>query len=245
MLTSTETNINVDELWQKSGGSNLLGSFSNFQELFDSLSDNESAFELKDTHLRCMDEGTPGGIHLAGSGILYPQASKDLIGKVSGIWFHQDCGAAQLFVEQNKIVTSDPDGVGQEKARELAGALEVPYLGFTPADEIKRPPNFHVARCLYFTGRPFDPSRVKLPIGFQIDPWLVSDVNYPKEEVDIALSIALGSHGFGVKFTPGTPFYLVAVGGRDSKLEVADLVNQLTEVVGNRNNAVIDSIIRK
>lgn len=34
------------------------------------LRDLHSAFHLADRTVRCIDEGTPGGIHLAGSGIL-------------------------------------------------------------------------------------------------------------------------------------------------------------------------------
>ena len=66
----------ADELWVKSGGDDLLKG-KTFQTLFNGLATKGRALELKDTYMRCIDEGCPGGIHLAGSGCLYEKAAED------------------------------------------------------------------------------------------------------------------------------------------------------------------------
>src|SRR5438046_1145110 len=50
------------ELWQKGGGDDPLKGRT-FQGLFNAIPERLRAFELKDTFLRCIDEGCPGGIH--------------------------------------------------------------------------------------------------------------------------------------------------------------------------------------
>lgn len=238
----TEHHLDLHGLWIEGGGKNVLGGYKNFTELFNSLPKKEAALALVDYNLRCMDEGTPGGIHLAGEGILYPQAAKDLKGIVKGIYSHEGCGAAKVYVDQNHILTDNPDQVGDEKAKELAGELSVPYLGSIPASRMDRPKSLHTARVVYYAGQEFDPSKIGLPSGFQVDRWIISDCRYAQYEANLATGIALGNHGFGSFFTHQTPFYLVGVGNGQSKVALDILTAELREIAGNRKNVVVDVI---
>lgn len=233
--------LDIESEWQKSGGSNPLGVFKTFQDLFDSYLNKKLTLELNDRYLRCIDEGTPGGIHLAGEGILYPKAAEDLQGVITGIYSHEECGAASLYASQNHIMTDNADKIGDEKAKELAQVLGIPYLGSIPLTEMARPSHLHVARAVYYTGQEFDPTRIGLPKGFQIDRFIISDSQYAQYEVELAVSIAMGSHGFAGKFTAESPFYLVAVGNQQTKISLATLISELQNIP-LRDNLEIESI---
>ncbi|MBM4417800.1 MAG: flagellar basal body-associated FliL family protein [Chloroflexi bacterium] len=201
-------------LWNDSGGDNLLKG-KNFQTLFQGLPDRMRAFALKDTHLRCIDEGTPGGLHMAGSGVLYQNAVEDLRGKITGIWTHENCGAAALYVKNKKIQTESPDAVADDEAKKLAEKLGIPYLGRIAAKDMRRPTDIHTARAIYYDGTgSFDPTLIPgMPQGFIISRKLISDPAYARAEVEVAIGIALGEHGFGSHFTGAHPLYVVIVGG--------------------------------
>lgn len=235
----------IGELWQKSGGNNLLTK-ENFQDLYDSLDSNQIAFQLDDKNLRCIDEGTPGGIHLAGSGILYHGVINDLQNKVTGVYSHAGCGAAKLYTEKNNIETDDPDEVGDQRAKKIAEELHVPFLGRITSDQMSRPEGFHDARVIYYDGTGhFDPSKVSgLPKGFLVSRQLIQDPGYAIQEVEIAIGIAMGDHGFGVLFSKETPLYLVAVTNSDiTSIPLETLLDELEEVIAGENNRVaVDTI---
>jgi flagellar FliL protein len=220
------------ELWLKSGGDDLLKG-KTFQTLFNGLPNRMKALELKDTNLRCIDEGCPGGIHMAGSGVLYEGTANDLKGKIGGIYTHDGCGAAKLYCEQQKIKTDDPDAVADDRAKKLAEKLGVPFLGRIKAAQMSRPADMHDARALYYDGTGnLDPAQVPgMPKGFMVTRRYISDVNYAKAEVDVAIGIAMGDHGFGKLFTNQSPFYLVGVTGLDKdSIPAQALANELKAV---------------
>ncbi len=235
----------LQNLWQQTGGDDLLQG-KNFQQLFNESPNKHEAFILQDYDLRCIDEGTVGGVHLAGSGILYPQAELDLKGKISGIYSHTGCGAAKLYVEGQKISTENPDLIGDNKAKELADKLNISYLGRIEASDMRRPTGVHIARAIYYDGTGhFNPSQAKgLPLGFVISRKYISDVNYSKQEVAMAIKIAQGKNGFGDKFKEGTPLYLVATGDdKPDSLSIHKLVEELKEVAVKFPSIKIDSIV--
>ena len=60
-------------------------------------------FVLKDRSVRCMDEGTPTGVHLAGSGILMGEekaAAALKIAECDGVYSHAECGAAGIYINR-------------------------------------------------------------------------------------------------------------------------------------------------
>lgn len=176
----------------------------------------KDAFALSDRCIRCIDEGTPGGVHLAGSGILLgkERAVKTLIeAGAEGVYSHAGCGAAKLFASRNNLDTEMADEYGETWARELAVSLDVPYKGHIAKSQLRRPPELHTARIVYYdgTGELGDAERAGLPRGFVISR-RYTDAEYASEEARIAVSIAFGDHGFGEKFTKEEPLIIVPVG---------------------------------
>ncbi len=234
----------VKPFWEKSGGDDLLHGKS-FQALFDGIPTRMQAFTLKDTAVRCIDEGCPGGIHMAGSGCLNPNAEADLRGKVSGVYSHEGCGAVKLFMEKTKNTAKDADNVADQEAKKLADKLGVPYLGRIGAAQMTRPGDLHTARAIYYDGTgKFDPTAVPgLPQGFVHNRKVISDIEYAKTEVEVAIEIAFGSHGFAEMFTPRSPFYIVAVSGLDpDSVPARNLAAELNDVAGSFDNIEIQTV---
>lgn len=207
------------------------------------------AFQLKDRACRCIDEGTPGGIHLAGAGCLLSSAEALATVKeaaVSGIYSHAGCGAAARAAKEQGI---PPDGVeqfAQDHARALAEAAQVPYLGHIQKKELKRPPEAHVARVVYYdgTGR-FDPSQVKeLPKGFVVSRrYLRGD--YAAEEVTVSAGIATGDHGFGRRITNEEPFMVIVVGDPSDPAYTVEALTKEVEGVAQHygGRVVVDGFV--
>ena len=203
-----------------------------FAKFAQSLPNLKEAFELKDRALRCMDEGTPGGIHLAGSGILLSEdEAAHVLGnaRVEGIYSHTECSAAALFARNNNLDESQAETLGEEAARKIAAKIAVPYLGHINADQLKRPLSFHIARIAYYDGSGrFDYSRVSnFPPGFTISRKYLNP-DYAKKEAEIAISIALGVQGFGPLITKESPFVLIAIA--ENEHELATLKQELEDV---------------
>jgi len=76
-----------------------------FSAYAESLADLEHAFIIDDRDLRCIDEGTPGGIHSAGSTILMGKEEALVAlqaAKVSGIYSHAGC-APPGYMPKNMV----------------------------------------------------------------------------------------------------------------------------------------------
>lgn len=175
----------------------------------------KAAFQLSDRFLRCIDEGCPGGVHLAGSGILLGVEEAAKIGQAAGVTAvtsHEECGAATLAAQQAGVDPAQSDEYGQRFAAELAQRLGVSYCHL-PLLEMARPAGRHIARVVYYdgTGR-FDPARAGgLPAGFVISRrYLTAD--YARRECEIAVRMALGDHGFGTFITPQEPLLIILLG---------------------------------
>lgn len=193
------------------------------------LKDIKNAFILKDRSVRCIDEGTTGGIHCAGSGILMDE--KEVVEKfkkanIDGIYSHEECGAAGLYAKANNLDASKSDQYGIDFAKHLSSLLNVPYLGHIGIKEMARPSGLHSARCAYYdgTGR-LDPSKTEgLANGFVISRRHQSK-EYSLKELKVSISIALGSHSFGEKFTKESPFMLIVIGDPTSSPDPTDPTN--------------------
>ena len=87
-------------------------------------------FELEDFAIRCMDGRTPGGVHLAGSGVLigldsakkFADAVTASLGQIDAVTWHPDCGAAKIVASKTG---QDSALVAEKFAKELAGKLGV------------------------------------------------------------------------------------------------------------------------
>lgn len=241
-------NANLEQHWQDS-----QDIFSEIYKLglkqyVEKLGEIGNAFNLRDTSVRCIDEGTPGGIHIAGSGILLnvDNRKKELEEvikklqdtKVDGVYSHAGCGAAQLYAKN----INDPDNYEKyaiDWAKKLAELLDVLYKGHIT--ELERPKEFHNARIAYYDGSgKFNPSEIKeMPDGFVVSRRYLNP-EYAKSELTIALSIAMGHHGFGEKFTEENPFIIAPIeSSTTEKIPLKNLEQEVWEAVRQFGKRVI------
>lgn len=212
------------------------------QSYFENLPELKKAFAPIDRGLRCIDEGTPGGVHMAGSGILDQKAASNFVrhAQVDGIYSHEGCGAAALYAKNMGLDASQSDNYGVEWAKKLAEQAGVPYKGHIDFDQMNRPKETHDARVVYYDGTgKFDPTLVNgLPKGFVISRRYL-DPKYSQQELEIAISIALGHEGFGDKFSRENPFWILTVGNnQDKHLSGEILSKEVAEVLKNKKGRV-------
>jgi hypothetical protein len=216
-----------------------------FSGYVNSLENLEEAFHA-DRLIRCIDEGTPDGIHSAGSGILMDKAAAVKAfheAGATGVTSHEGCGAAKLYAVEKGLDLSKSDEYGKEWAEELAEALNLPYAGHIEANQMARPEGFHIARVVYYDGTgKFNYSAVKeLPPGFIISRKFIGETEAEKE-IGIAESIAMGDHGFGDLITEDNPFLIVAIG--DSEASTAKLKQEIENISHNYGKRVkIDGFV--
>ena len=243
-----------DQWWKRTGGDHPLGAARDFQALYDSNPKRRTATTRipgGPTFLLCIDDRLlpvaslpPGAnfVHMAGEGILNPNALEDLSGVITCIITHRNCGAKALYSEQHPGQGDDHDAVGIQAVVTLAAQLNVPITQTVDAAELAP---IHFARAIYFdgTGR-FNWARAGLPPGFMVSRKYISRPAYAQSEVVIAAGIAMGGHGLGRRFTAATPLYAVAVADRHAGLlDVATLVGELRQAVGGHDAVRIDSIV--
>ncbi|MDO8560120.1 MAG: hypothetical protein Q7S23_03770 [bacterium] len=217
---------------------------------FQSIPNIQHAFHPGERWLCCIDEGCPGGVNLAGSGILLGVEGAARIAHdagVTAITSHEECGAAKLWAKQSGKNAETSDDYGKEFSAELAKKLGVSYCHL-PLSEMTRPAGLHVARVIYYDGTgTFDPARLpELPPGFVISRRYL-DTEYALRECGIAISIALGDHGFGARFTPKEPLLIVAIGHpTDPALSLEKLRAELEPVAAAEGPRVaVDGLVAK
>jgi hypothetical protein len=180
-------------------------------EYVKSIPDFEKAFQLRDRWLRCIDEGCPGGVHLAGSGILLGEEAVKIAraAGVTAVTSHEECGAALLAAKRAGV--ADAETYAKDFSSRLAKRLGL-FYDHLPISGMARPVGLHVARAVYYDGTGhFDPSRCgALPPGFVISRRYLTPVA-ARRECEIAVNIALGPHGFGERFSPTHPLLLVGI----------------------------------
>jgi hypothetical protein len=222
--------------WKKQGDMFKTIEKMGMQKYVEMIKGMEEAFELEDHCVHCIDEGTPGGIHAAGSGILMEESQAIEAmkkAKADGVWSHAGCGAAALYAKREGLDMTNPDEYGIVFAKHLAEKLGVPYKGHIESKDMARPADMHNARVAYYDGTgSFDPSRVPdLPPGFVISRRYL-EPEYAAQEADVSVSIATGDHGYGNLITSDEPFYIIPVGDpEDPNFSVEKLSAELKELV--------------
>lgn len=232
----------IERYWQEN--KDVLAKIKqNAKSYFKGISNLADAFKLTDRSLRCMDEGTTGGIHLAGSGILLDMAtvSKYLIqAKIDGVYSHAECGAAALYAKNENLDGQFADEYGIEWAKTLAERLHLPYKGHTTIDKMKRPSGLHIARVAYYDGiGSFDYARVNaLPPGFIISRKYL-DKEYAQKELGIAISIALGHHGFGSRIDRDHPFLVIVLAAKGEKPDRFDQLSAEASEIARQHQSKV------
>jgi len=211
-----------------------------FADYANSLKKLSVFFDVEDGWVRCVDEGTPGGLHSAGSGILRDKQEMLKIfrdAQVVGITSHDGCGAAKMFAHAHCGDESCGDEQGKKWAKELALELGVPYRHISFA-KMQRPKEFHIARVVYYDGTgKFDyGDGKKLPPGFIISRKIQNEKD-SLAEIVLGLNIAFGVNGFGKLITENNPFFLVAIGQTIN--EVAKLKKELRSLKHTYGKKVI------
>lgn len=195
-----------------------------------SLSNLSDTFRPRDRALRCIDGRTPGGVRLAGSGILLGLERAQALAEAAGVervTYHEDCGAARAWAAENGRDAADGPACAREFSEQLADALGLP-CGEAP---LTGTPGFHDETAVYYdgTGRA-DPSRVSgLPKGYVVSRAHFGD-DFPTalEEVRLAVELSLSDLGFADLFTPDHPLRLIAIGHpQDPRLAVQQLRQEL------------------
>lgn len=249
----------VDGLWERTGGSHPLRIYKTFQELVEAIPSRRRLVEAIPGGrkiLICVDDRLPGNpslpasadyVHMAGEGILNPNGVKDL--RRAGIMEiipHGGCGAKGIYARETSQA-GDPDDLGLVAVRTLAAQLDVPIDRVVRADEMVT--QTHYARATYYdctSEGVFNWSRIPdMPPGFIISRTHLSDPSYAQQEAGITVNIALGEHGFGSRFTDGTPYYLVAVGDNSTESAMMGLaINELNKVaIKYKPRVKVDSMI--
>lgn len=232
--------VDREEHWNQENGLFKAIYKAGIPHYFNELPNIRNAFDLGDRTVRCIDEGTPGGLHIAGSGILLnPERASGIFkrAQADGVTSHKECGAAALAFaklppeEQAKYGNAEAYGV--QFAQALARHAHVPYKGHLV--DLERPSGLHTARIIYYdgTGRFNCNSVPGLPKGFVISRRFLPSA-YAKEEVKVAIEIALGSHGFGSHITKEAPLVIVAIGDPDDdKFSLFNVNSEILEYAVN------------
>lgn len=206
----------------------------------------KKAFQLKDLCIHCIDERVPGGVHLAGSGTLLEE--KDVLEYIkqsgaTGITSHAECGAAKLAMKAKGFIDPTPEEIDQfakEWAKQISEKAGIPYIGHIEVS----PHNLHIARVAYYDGTGnFDFSQTDLlPPGFVISRRYLNR-GYAKKEAAVAISIAVGDHGFGDKITPESPFIIVPIGDPSNpEFSLEKLQSEIEEIIKSDINKEIIKI---
>ena len=167
-------------------------------------SDLQPAFTQNDGMIRCIDERTPGGIHVAGSGILLKNEAVAIQlfrqSGIRGITRHAQCGAEAIWAQQNSLTKAAAEEVLSERAQRVAKVLAVPYefIGEKTMQKFG-PMHQHQTATIYYdaTGK-FNPATIPdLPLGFVVSRGIYEAETYPLSEVRLAQAIMFGAHGLG------------------------------------------------
>ncbi len=203
---------------------------SGVQSYVNSLSNLTDAFRPSDRALRCIDRRTPGGVRLAGSGILVGLDKAKAFAEAARtdrVTYHEDCGAARVWAQAQGLGEDKVTDCARDFAAQLAAALGVPC----EEAPLAGPVGFHDETVIYYDGTGLaDPSRVSgLPKGFVITrPYFGANPSDALQEVQAAVDIAFGPDGFAALFTPENPLLLIPIGDpRNPQFSLAALTQEL------------------
>ncbi|MCK5332960.1 MAG: hypothetical protein KAJ24_00470 [Candidatus Aenigmarchaeota archaeon] len=227
----------------------LLENAGGINGLVEKLEETEAVYDLtgKEPIIVCIDEriiATSKGkgemyyyVRSAGTFILLDEESRKAFLESSGAkiaTWHKECGAAtKKYGETHSGAESSPediDAYAQNFVESLKEELdlETREIGIES-------PGFHPAIGVIYQGVDMDP--------FQIDPELPkffginrnhTPKKYALEELQIALDIAFGDHGFNDLFDEENPFYIIVAGNPNNPDLCADILcSEVNSVLEN------------
>lgn len=163
--------------------------------------------------------------------------------KVAGVemvTYHEGCGAAALYKAKN----NDPreiSVISRSAAERTCSALglssKIGFCGYNNADlEMRGNPRFHNARAIVVDGSGrFNPPLLGFPAHFLLSAFYEPSLEYTGAELEVALQIALGEHGFGKERFAQQPLAIVLVSG-DGEYSIDNLLMSFSLILKKYKN---------
>ncbi len=195
------------------------------------------AFAHTPSAIKCIDERVvtdQPAVGLAGSGVLLSAHERTVMAEklrplnLTTVIYHEGCGAAALFCHEHTKATGEHLDVMNEAklaAEKMCHLLALPNAmkkaGHNPDSHLAMTghPHFHHARAVIvdFSGQ-FNPTPLDFPAAFLLSAAYHPSLEYTFKELDIAISIAMGDHGFGQERFVDKPLAVVAVNEPDGDI---------------------------
>jgi hypothetical protein len=194
----------------------------------------------------CMDERTPFGIHVAGSGILLTDEKLDEYIKENNpdaISSHDGCGAGKIYCQLHGLPEDKSDEIARGWAQETAKKYDKKHIHLGYNDMVGSP-DFHHARVCYIDATGSFNYRRKddlLPAGFVVNKKGIGLENALAEN-KVAITIMFDRHGLKEYFTPENPFLIVIIAEDQAELE--ELKKELDNAISNDPLIKIDGFIK-
>lgn len=235
-----------DMLWQADHDKVMVILDQGIQVFLDRLPNKQHLFEQGNKLKICCIDGRihaqeDGCVYLreGGTGVLRTHCVDDIAQRYADIaqnlgveeieiTRHENCGAEGLSKLEEQAIQLYHDVLQKRLVGMLQGSavrkISLTTIN-TQSQEGLNLQQIHNERIVYFTKNvfPFNPDRSGgiLPKGFVFHGETSDDASYRIANAQVSLGIAFGSHGFGNRFTPESPFLLVVIGRDQQSLEEA------------------------
>lgn len=215
----------------------------------------EDAFAKQPTAVVCIDERVSLGdpeepeIGIAGTLVLMDDEEFRITleklknAGVNRVTYHEGCGAAALaknIKNDSREVLEVAKGAAQNVCRSLDLNSEAQCVGYSDEAHIEMAgdPRFHNARAIVVDGTgKFNPALLEFPSHFLLSAFYEPGLSYTAKELEVALSIALGDHGFGKERFAKEPIAVVLVGGQ-GEYALEELHKNLSKVLENNKEFI-------
>jgi hypothetical protein len=175
---------------------------------------------------------------MGGSGILMPKDK--LIDRlhragIKGLTTHEGCGAAALAAQLSGSEMG-ADAFAKSWAQEISEMSGIPYVNHIRIQDMVGPETFHNATVAYYSGsNNFSAAGItELPVGFHIHRKIGYSLVH---DLELALKIAFGDHGFGKDRFREQKFRIIAPGNPNDLHRNAETLREEAEAVVAKMNA--------
>ena len=225
----------------------LLENAGGINGLVEKLEETEAVYDLtgKERWIVCIDEriippdkdAMHHYVRSAGTFILLDKESRNAFLESSGAkiaTWHKECGAAtKKYGETHSGAESSSEDIDLYAQNFVESLKE--ELGLETCEIEIESPGFHPAIGVIYQGVDMDPFQIdsELPKFFGINR-NHTPKKYALEELQIALDIAFGDHGFNDLFDEENPFYIIVAGNPNNPDLCADILcSEVNSVLEN------------
>jgi hypothetical protein len=226
--------ISTEEAWVTALEDTVRLTRKDARRIFNQTPNITTAFALSKRSLTCVDEGTVGGIHLPGSGVLMQTEERREAVRNAGVeefTTHDNCGAFAIAFPYDR----NPNRACCEWGQREAALLELPFRHI-PASGMDRPAHLHTATVIYYDATGVFNRIPGLPTGFVVSR---KHFNTAPKDLALCLDIAFGPHGFGDRFTPRYPLHVIPLAHpTDMSLSLAVLQREVGQAIAQYGRRV-------